>query len=219
MGKKKRMAYTRSGLIWQQRTQEALRFVFKAARFGVITRRILHAQSYIYHNAYTLSLSQALNTSSVDYETSKKKKENPTASVEGQGAAIYRQVTTMQLQLLSSYYIASSWERQSWIKQYTVAKPICFSFGDKNPKRQLGSLLELKTCSADFPAICSVIQSPWGARGRGSEKSARNWAGHVLSSVSTCQGKVGVTTASSVLGWYGGIENLREQTDSQAGNI
>lgn len=99
------MAYTRSGLIWQQRTQEALRFVFKAARFGVITRKTLHAQSYSYHNAYTLLLSQALNTSSVDYETSKKKKENPTESVEGQGVAIYRQVNNnATTAAFSSYY-------------------------------------------------------------------------------------------------------------------
>lgn len=137
-----------------------------------------------------------------------KKKENPTAMAERQGAAIYREVTTMQLLQL----LAPATTANKLVKTTHRRKIIFFFFQGQEPRTTVRFSPRVQTCSTDFPGICSVVQSFWRREGFG--KSAGNWA--VLSEY-TCQGKVGITIASSVLSWNGGIEKLWEQGSSQTG--
>lgn len=130
------------------------------------TQRILHAQSYIYHKAYTLLLSQALNTLSVDYETLKRK-ENPTATVEGQGVAIYREVTTTQLHLFFPAATANKLDKT------TRRRKTNFFIGtrtqnDSQVPSQNSNLFRRHSGSL----FCSSVPPRWWA----SEKSAGNWA-------------------------------------------
>lgn len=102
----------------------------------------------------------------MDYETLKRKK-NPTAMVEGQGAAIYREVTTTQLHLFSPAAIANKLDKT------TCRRKSDFFIGTRtqNDSQVLSQSSNLFRRRSGY-LFCSSLPPKWW----GSENSAGNWA-------------------------------------------